>query len=89
MVSFRENRELRRIDFEMKMYRLDGDINSIIDDLESCEDIETIEKHIMRISGLLEQYNELKLRGIETIVIDIGFLQYVNGKLFDKYCEML
>ena len=89
MVSFRENRELRRIDFEMKMYRLDGDINSILDDLEICEDIETIEKHIMRISGLLEQYNELKLCGIETIVIDLEFLNYVNGKLFDKYYNLL
>ena len=89
MVDFAKNRELRKIDFEMKMYRLDGDINSILDDLESCEDTETIEKHIMRISGLLEQYNELKLCGIETIVIDFGFLQYVNGLLVDKYCDLL
>ena len=89
MVSFRENRELRRIDFEMKMYRLDGDINSILDDLESCEDTETIEKHIMRISGLLEQYNELKLCGIETITVDVQFLRYINGLLFDKYFDML
>ena len=89
MVDFAKNRELRKIDFEMKMYRLDGDINSILDDLESCEDTETIEKHIMRISGLLEQYNELKLCGIETIVIDLEFLNYVNGKLFDKYCDLL
>lgn len=89
MTDFRNNRELRKIDFEMKMYRLDGDINSILDDLESCEDIETIEKHIMRISGLLEQYNELKLCGIETIVIDLEFLNYVNGKLFDKYYNLL
>lgn len=89
MVDFAKNRELRKIDFEMKMYRLDGDINSILDDLESCEDTETIEKHIMRISGLLEQYNELKLCGIETIVIDLEFLNYVNGKLFDKYYNLL
>lgn len=89
MVDFAKNRELRKIDFEMKMYRLDGDINSILDDLESCEDTETIEKHIMRISGLLEQYNELKLCGIETIVIDLEFLNYMNGKLFDKYYNLL
>lgn len=89
MVDFAKNRELRKIDFEMKMYRLDGDINSILDDLESCEDKETIKKHIMRISGLLEQYNELKLCGIETIVIDLEFLNYVNGKLFDKYYNLL
>ena len=89
LTDFRNNRELKRIDFEMKMYRLDGDINSILDDLENCEDKETIKKHIERISLLLEQYNELKLCGIETIVIDLEFLNYVNGKLFDKYCEML
>ena len=45
MVDFAKNRELRRIDFEMKMYRLDGDINSILDDLENCESKETIQKH--------------------------------------------
>ena len=89
MTDFRNNCELRRIDFEMKMYRLDGDINSILDDLENCEDKETIKNYIERISLLLEQYNELKLCGIETIVIDLDFLNYVNGKLFDKYCEML
>ena len=89
MSDFRNNREFKRIDFELKDYRLDGDINSILDDLENCEDKETIKKHIERISLLLEQYNELKLCGIETIVIDLDFLNYVNGKLFDKYCEIL
>ena len=89
MVNFAENIELRKIDFETKMYHLDGDINSILDDLESCEDKETIKKHIERISLLLEQYNELKLCGIETIVIDLEFLNYMNGKLFDKYYNLL
>lgn len=89
MVDFATNRELRRINFETKMYRLDGDINSILDDLESCEDKETIKKHIERISLLLEQYNELKLCGIETITVDVQFLRYINGLLFDKYFDML
>ena len=89
MTDFRNNRELRRIDFEMKMYRLDRDINSILDDLENCEDKETIKKHIERISLLLEQYNELKLCGIETITVDVQFLRYINGLLFDKYFELL
>ena len=71
------------------MYRLDRDINLILSDLESCEEKETIKKHIERISLLLEQYNELKLCGIETIVIDLEFLNYVNEKLFDKYFKML
>lgn len=89
MVNFAENIELRKIDFETKMYHLDGDINSILDDLESCEDKETIKKHIERISLLLEQYNELKLCGIETITVDVQFLRYINGLLFDKYFDML
>ena len=89
MVSFRENRELRRMDFEMKMYRLDRDINLILSDLESCEEKETIKKYIERISLLLEQYNELKLCGIKTITVDVQFLRYINGLLFDKYFDML
>ena len=89
MTDFRNNRELKRIDFEMKMYRLDGDINSIIDDLENCESKETIKKHIERIDGLLEEYRRLQLCGIQTISVDVQFLRYVNGKLFDKYCNLL
>lgn len=89
MVSFRENRELRRIDFEMKMYRLDGDINSILGDLENCEDKQRIQKHIERIDGLLEEYHRLQLCGIQTISVDVHFLINMNGKLFDKYCDLL
>ena len=89
MTDFRNNCELRRIDFEMKMYRLDGDINSILDDLDNCEDKQRIQNHIERIDGLLEEYCRLQLCGIETIVIDVEFLHHVNGKLFDKYFEMI
>lgn len=89
MVSFRENRELRRIDFETKMYRLDGDINSILDDLDNCEDKQRIQKHIERIDGLLEEYRRLQLCGIQTISVDVQFLRYVNGLFFDKYFDMI
>ena len=89
MTDFRNNRELRRIDFEMKMYRLDGDINSILDDLDNCEDKQRIQNHIERIGGLLEEYCRLQLCGIQTIDVDVQFLRYVNGLLVDKYCEML
>lgn len=89
MTDFRNNCELRRIDFEMKMYRLDGDINSIIDDLENCESKETIQKHIERISSLLEEYRRFQFCGIQTIDVDVQFLRYVNEKLFDKYFDML
>lgn len=89
MTDFRNNCELRRIDFEMKMYRLDGDINSILDDLDNYESKETIQKHIERIDGLLEEYRRLQLCGIQTIDVDIQFLRYVNGLLFDKYFDMI
>ena len=89
LTDFRNNRELRRIDFEMKMYRLDGDINSILDDLDNCEDKQRIQNHIERIDGLLEEYRRLQLCGIQTISVDVQFLRYVNGKLFDKYCDLL
>lgn len=89
MVDFAKNRELRKINFETKMYHLDGDINSILDDLDNCEDKETIKKHIERIDGLLEEYRRLQLCGIQTISVDVQFLRYVNGKLFDKYCDLL
>ena len=77
------------MDFEIKMYRLDSDINSILNDSENCEDKETIKKHIMRIDRLLEEYCRLQLCGIQTINVDVQFLRYVNGKLFDKYYNLL
>ena len=89
MVSFRENRELRRMDFEMKIYRLDMDINSILSDLDNCEDKQRIQKHIERIDGLLEEYRRLQLCGIQTISVDLHFLRCLNEKLFDKYCDLL
>ena len=89
MTDFYNNRQLRRINFETKMYHLDMNINSILDDLDNCGDKETIKKHIERIGGLLEEYHRLQLCGIQTIDVDVQFLRYVNGLLVDKYCEML
>jgi hypothetical protein len=89
LTDFYNNRQLRRINFETKMYHLDGDINSILDDLDNCKDKETIRKHIERIDGLLEEYHRLELCGIQTIDVDVHFLRYVNEKLFDKYFDML
>ena len=89
MVDFAKNRELRKIDFETKMYHLDGNINSILDDLDNCKDKEILQKHIERIGGLLEEYHRLQLCGIQTIDVDVQFLRYVNEKLFDKYFDML
>ena len=89
MVDFAKNRELRKIDFEIKMYHLDMDINPILSDLESCEEKKTIKKHIERIGELLEEYHRLQLCGIETIDIDVPFLRYVNGLLVDRYCDLL
>lgn len=89
LTDFAENIELRKIGFETKMYHLDGDINSILDDLDNCECKETIRKHIEKIDGLLEEYHRLQLCGIQTISVDIHFLQYVNGLLVDKYCDLL
>lgn len=89
MVDFAKNRELRKICFELKMYHLDSDINSILNDADNCKDKATIKKHIERIDGLLEEYRRLQLCGIQTISVDVQFLRYVNGKLFDKYCDLL
>jgi hypothetical protein len=71
------------------MYRLDRDINSILDDLDNYEDKETIRKHIERIDRLLEEYHRLQLCGIQTISVDVQFLRYVNSLLFDKYFDMI
>ena len=89
LVDFATNRQLRKIDFELKMYHLDFDMNKILDDAETCEDKETIQKHIERIEGVLAEYHRLQLCGIPTIDVDVQFLRYVNGKLFDKYCDLL
>lgn len=89
LVNFAENLELRKLDFELKCYHLDMDINSILDDLENCEDKQRIQNHIKRIDTILEEYHRLQLCGIQTIDVDVQFLRYVNGLLFDKYFDML
>ena len=45
MTNFANNRELRKIDFELKMYSLDADINQIWKDLETSDDPKVIKKH--------------------------------------------
>ncbi len=89
MTEFRNNPELRKIDFEIKMYKLDADINQIWQDLETCKNPKVIHKHFERVQYLLDTYRELVLSGIKIdISFDEGYMQSLAGMLFDKYCEL-
>ena len=90
MTKFAKNRELRKIDFELKMYQLDADINQIWKDLENSDDPKVIRKHFDRVAYLLETYGEIVWSGINLdISFDEGYMQSLAGLLFDKYCEMI
>ena len=90
MTNFAKNRELRRIDFELKMYQLDADINTIWKDLETSDDPKVILKHFERVQYLVETYRELVWSGIKLdISYDEGYMQSLAGLLFDKYCELI
>ena len=90
MTNFRNNRTLRKADFECRAIAIDYDINKIWADFEN-PDVKpsTSKRHVMRISKLLEDYKELQLCGIDVIPIDDGYLESLCGILFEKYAEMI
>lgn len=90
MTNFRNNRELRKIDFELKVYQLGSDINTILKDLDECDNPKVIKKHFECVQYLVETYRELVWSGIS---LDISYCQEdmeaLAGVLFDKYCELV
>ena len=89
-MNFEEKREFRKIDFELKMYQLDADINTILKDLEASQDPKVIKKHFERVQCLVETYRELMLCGITLdISYDQGYMEALAGILFDKYCNLI
>lgn len=90
MVNFRESRELRKIKFEMGLYKLDYDINQIWFDIEHSDNSKVIYGHLERIQDLIETHRELMWAGIELdISYDQKFMETLEGILFDKYCELI
>ena len=78
------------MDFELKMYSLDADINKIWKDLETSDNPKLIHKHFERVQYLIETYRELVWSGIKLdISYDEGYMQALAGMLFDKYCELV
>ena len=89
MTNFAKNRELRKIDFELKMYQLDSNINTIWKDLETSDNPKVILKHFERVQYLVETYRELVMSGIKLdISYDQGYMETLAGILFDRYCEL-
>lgn len=89
-MNFEERRQFRKIDFEIKCYKLDSDINLILQDLENCDDAQVIRKHFERVQYLVETYRELMLSGIS---LDISYsqkdMEALAARLFDSYCELI
>ena len=89
-MDFEERREYRKINFEIKCYKLDGDINQILHDLENCDDAQIIRKHFERVQYLVETYRELMLSGISLdISYDQGSMETLAAMLFNRYCELI
>ncbi|MBQ6629885.1 MAG: hypothetical protein IJH65_13850 [Methanobrevibacter sp.] len=89
-MNFEERRQFRKIDFELKMYSLDADINQIRHDLETSDNPKTIRKYFERVQYLVETYRELMLSGIRLdISYDQGYMETLAGMLFDRYCALV
>ena len=89
-MNFEEKREFRKMDFELRMYALDGDINQILHDLETSENPKVIKKHFERVAYLLETYKELMFSGIRIdISFDEEYMETLAGILFDRYCDLI
>lgn len=89
MTTFENSRKLRKVDFELRMYRLDSDINQIWKDMEASDNPQVIKRHFERVQYLVETYRELVLSGIKLdISFDEGYMQSLAGMLFDRYCEL-
>lgn len=89
-MNFKERRQFRKMDFELKMYQLDADINQIWKDLETSDNPKVIRKHFKRVAYLLETYKELMLSGIKLdISFDEAYMQSLASMLFDRYCELI
>lgn len=89
-MNFEERRQFRKIDFELKMYALDADINQILHDLETSQNPKVIKKHFERVQSLVETYRELMLCRIELdISYDQSYMETLAGRLFDRYCELI
>lgn len=89
-MNFEERRQFRKIDFELKMYQLDADINQIWKDLETSDDPKVIKKHFERVQYLVETHRDLVMSGIKLdISYDEGYMLSLAGMLFDRYCELV
>ena len=89
-MNFKERREFRKIDFELKMYLLDADINAILKDIETSNNPKVIKKHFDRVAYLTETYRELMFSCIKLdISYDEAFMNALLEMLFDKYCELI
>ena len=90
MSNLIRNRKYRKMDFEIKCYKLDADINTIWKDLDTSDNPKVILKHFERVQYLVETYRELMMSGIKLdISYDEGYMQSLAGLLFDKYCELI
>ena len=89
-MNFEERRQFRKMDFELKMYQLDADINTILKDLETSDDPKIIRKHFERIQYLVETYRELMMSGINLdISYNQEYMEVLAGMLFDRFCELV
>ena len=84
-----DTRRKAKENFEKKSYEIDGRMNEILEDLSESNDLELLKAHSMLIGEHLEQYTELKMRGITVLPIDIGFLSNVQEALVDKILSLL
>lgn len=90
MVVVDNKLEWRKITFELAMYRLDFEINTVLSDLEKSDNSKLIKRHFDRVNNLLMEYDELMQLGVELdISFDREFMQTLAQLLFNKYVMLV
>ena len=82
--------EWRKITFELAMYDLDFNINTVLSDLEKSDNPKLIKRHFDKVNSLLVEYDDLMHLGVSLdISFDREFMQKLVQLLFNKYCELI
>ena len=90
MVVVDNKLEWRKITFELAMYRLDFETNTVLSDLEKSDNSKLIKRHFDRVNDLLMEYDDLMQLGVEfDISFDREFMQTLAQLLFNKYVELV
>ncbi len=90
MVVVDNKLEWRKIAFELSMYDLDFNINTVLSDLEKSDDPMMVKMHFDRVTSLIREYDDLMQLSVDlNISFDRELMLKLAQLLFNKYVELV